>query len=84
MMAARNKLEKLFTSVGMPESHDMSQCLVVLGHMEKAISGADPSMTKLLTPDMVLSLKLASLLHVTKYDTHEIPGFWLRSLLRKW
>jgi len=69
MMAARNKLEKLFTSVGMPESHGMSHCLVVLGHMEKAISGADPSMTKLLTPDMVLSLKLASLLH--EADDHK-------------
>jgi len=69
MRAAINKLEKLFTSVGMPESHGMSHCKVVLGHMEKAIASANPSMTKLLTPEMVLSLRLASLLH--EADDHK-------------
>jgi len=69
MIAVRNKLEKLFTSVGMPESHGLTHCLVVLGHMEKAISAADHSMVRHLTPQKVLTLKLASLLH--EADDHK-------------
>ena len=53
----------------MPESHGMSHCLVVLGHMEKAIASANLRMTKLLTHDLVLTLKLAALLH--EADDHK-------------
>jgi len=69
MIAVRNKLQTLFTSVGMPESHGMTHCMVVLGHMEKAISSADPSLAKHLTPEMALTLKLAALLH--EADDHK-------------
>jgi len=69
MIAVRNKLQALFTSVGMPESHGMTHCLVVLGHMEKAISAADSNITQHLTPQRIFTLKLASLLH--EADDHK-------------
>ena len=69
MIAVRNKLQALFTSVGMPESHGMAHCLVVLGHMEKAISAADPTVIKNLTSQKIFTLRLASLLH--EADDHK-------------
>jgi len=68
MLAARAKLQTLFTSVGMPESHGMTHCMVVLGHMEKAISSAG-NLEKILTPELALTLKLAALLH--EADDHK-------------
>merc|ERR1712013_597732 len=69
MIAVRDKLQALFTSVGMPESHGMAHCLVVLGHMEKAISAADPTVIKNLTSQKIFTLRLASLLH--EADDHK-------------
>jgi len=69
MIAVRNKLQELFTRVGMPESHGINHCLVVLGHMEKAISAADSTVVKNLTSQKILTLRLAALLH--EADDHK-------------
>jgi len=67
--AAKSKLETLFSSVGMPESHGVKHCLIVLGHMEKAIDAADSSLGDVLSPRSTLALKLAALLH--EADDHK-------------
>jgi len=69
VQAAKQKLSSLFTSVGMPESHGLGHCLIVLGNMEKAIASADERTKKLLSPQMIVSLKMAALLH--EADDHK-------------
>ena len=64
-----NKLEKLFIEVNMPESHGLSHSKTVLGHMEKAIKTAEESMMKHLTPEKLLTLRLAAVLH--EADDHK-------------
>ena len=69
MQKARAKLESLFISVKMPESHGLSHCLTVLGNMEKTIASAAEVHRPLLTPDRLLTLRLAALLH--EADDHK-------------
>ena len=71
IQAARARLEALFLSVGMPESHGVSHCLTVLGHMDSALASTAlaPEVRDLLTPRRQLSLRLASLLH--EADDHK-------------
>lgn len=71
MQAARARLEALFLSVGMPESHGVSHCLTVLGHMDLALASTalTPEVRDLLTPRRQLSLRLAALLH--EADDHK-------------
>jgi len=66
---AKQKLDVLFVSVQMPESHGLTHCLIVLGNMNNAISRAPKDLCHLLTPEKILTLKLAALLH--EADDHK-------------
>ena len=64
-----NKVEKLFIEVKMPESHGLKHVKTVLGHMERAIETTEASMKKHLTPEKLLTLRMAALLH--EADDHK-------------
>jgi len=70
LSVTKEKLNKLFVEIKMPESHGLNHCLTVLGHMEAAISsGLKNRDSPLLTPQKNLTLKLAALLH--EADDHK-------------
>jgi len=64
-----DKLDALFTSMKMPESHGLNHSKTVLANMEKTISAAAPEYSSHLTPAKLLTLKLAALLH--EADDHK-------------
>jgi len=66
---AQQKLDALFVSVQMPESHGLSHCLIVLDNMNKTISHTPKELDHLLTPEKILTLRLAALLH--EADDHK-------------
>jgi hypothetical protein len=71
LASARAALERLFTKVGMPESHGLGHCLAVLGHMDSALACPTlrPEVLASLAPDRRLALRLAALLH--EADDHK-------------
>ena len=64
-----DKLDALFTSIKMPESHGLKHSQTVLANMEKTISSAAPEYSSHLTPAKLLALRLAALLH--EADDHK-------------
>ena len=64
-----DKLDALFTSMKMPESHGLNHSKTVLANMEMTISAAAPEYSSHLTPAKLLTLKLAALLH--EADDHK-------------
>merc|ERR1712154_543914 len=64
-----DKLNVLFTSMKMPESHGLNHSKTVLANMEKTISAAAPEYSSHLTPAKLLTLRLAALLH--EADDHK-------------
>jgi len=65
LKTASEQLKKLFDSVGMPESHGMTHCRTVMGHMDRAIEASSTD----IKPARQLALKLAALLH--EADDHK-------------
>jgi len=64
-----DKLDALFISMEMPESHGLKHSQTVLANMEKTISSAAEEYSSYLTPAKLLTLRLAALLH--EADDHK-------------